>query len=90
MNHSPLFTRRTKFGAATLVAAALLGACGGLDDDDDGGNGASQTVPGSAFSSTTSFVDFIRTLAVSDTDEPLTFEGFTAPVDDTAEPTPLT
>lgn len=76
-----------RLGALVLGAAFLLAACGGLNDD---GGGTSQTVPGSAFASTTSFVDYLKTLAVNDTDEPLTFDGLTAPVDDTAEPTPLT
>ena len=90
MTYSPRSARIGKLGAATLVAAALLAACGGLNDDDGGNGGASQTVPGSAFASTASFVDYLKTLAVNDTAEPLTFDGLTAPVDDTAEPTPLT
>ena len=87
MTHSPRSIRTGKLGAATLVAAVLLAACGGLNDDD---GTSSQTVPGSAFATTASFVDYLKTLAVNDTIEPLTFDGLTAPVDDTAEPTPLT
>ena len=84
MNNSPRsFRSVVKLGAAVIVAAGLLAACGGLNDDD--GDAAAQTVPGSAFASSASFVDYLKTLAVNDTDEPLTFEGFTAPVDDTTE-----
>ena len=84
MTHSPRSIRSVvKLGAAAIVAAGLLAACGGLNDDD--GDAAAQTVPGSAFATTASFVDYLKTLAVNDTDEPLTFDGFTAPVDDTTE-----
>ena len=83
MNHSPCSIRSAvKLGAAAIVAAGLLAACGGLNDD---GDAAAQTVPGSAFATTASFVDYLKTLAVNDTDEPLTFDGFSAPVDDTTE-----
>ena len=82
--------RSARLGVLVLGAVVVLAACGGLNDDDDGGGGSSQTVPGSAFASTSSFVGYLRTLAVNDTDEPLTFEGLTAPVDDAGEPTPLT
>ena len=84
MTHSPRSIRTVvKLGAAAIVAAGLLAACGGLNDDD--GDAEAQTVPGSAFATTASFVDYLKTLAVNDTDEPLTFDGFTAPVDDTTE-----
>lgn len=75
-------------GAAGLLAATLLGACGGRDDSDD--NNAPGTVPAAAAGSSLAFTDFLRGLATSDTDEPLSLEGFTAPVDDTGEPAPVT
>ena len=87
MNQSPRKMRSVKLGAAAIFAAGLLAACGGLNDD---GDSTAQTVPGSAFASTASFIDYLKTLALNDTAEPLTFDGFTAPVDDTGEPTPLT
>ncbi|MEO6409894.1 MAG: hypothetical protein ABIO45_14225 [Burkholderiaceae bacterium] len=87
MSHPPRSNRIAKFGAVFLAAAGMLAACGGFDDD---GDSTAQTVPGSAFATSASFIDYLKTLALNDTGEPLTFDGFTAPVDDTGEPTPLT
>lgn len=82
----PTKYRRNKLGTAcapVLLAATLLVGCGGGDDDD-----SSQTrgIPGSASVSASGFTDFLRGLSSSETDEPLSLEGFTAPVDDTGEP----
>lgn len=49
------------------------------------------TVPNSAGASVSAFLDFIQSLASSDTSEPLTIgDGFETPTDDTGEPRPLT
>ena len=77
-----------RLGALVLTSAVLLVGCGG-GNDDDGSNGGT-SVPGSAFDSSGNFIDYLKTLAANDTSEPLTLEGFTAPVDDTSDATPLT
>lgn len=71
--------------AVAAVAAGMLAACGGGDDDDR----SSRTVPASAGQSSANFISFLGNLATNDTDEPLSLDGFVAPVDDTSESTPL-
>ena len=77
-----------RLGALVLTSAVLLVGCGG-GNDDDGTNGGT-SVPGSAFESSGNFLAYLKTLAANDPGEPLTLEGFTAPVDDSSEATPLT
>lgn len=77
-----------RLGALVLISAVLLVGCGG-GNDDDGSNGGT-SVPGSAFDSSGNFIDYLKKLAANDTGEPLTFEGFAAPVDDSSDATPLT
>ena len=72
--------------AAALAVGVLAGCWDGGDGDD---NTAAATVPASAGESSASFVSFLRDLPNDDSAEPLSLEGFTAPIDDTAESTPL-
>jgi len=71
-------------GLAAATVAGMLAACGGGDDDTP-----STTVPASAGASSASFVSYLRGLATNNTAEPLSLDGFVAPVDDTSESTPL-
>ena len=71
-----------------------LGLAGCWDDDDDNGGTpvvVDGEVPDRAGASSTSFIEFIQSLAGSDeTSEPLSIrESFTTPADDDGEPAPL-
>ncbi len=74
----------------TLVASLTLGlaACGGGGGDSGAAAqpAAIDSVPDSALTSSTSFVDFQKGLAASDTIEPLTLQQLLPPTDDTIEP----
>lgn len=87
MNTLASVRRHARLGFAAACAAALLAGCWGGDDND--GGTATTAVPGSAFASSDSFISYLRGLALNDTDEPLSLDGMTPPVDDTSEPTPL-
>ena len=80
---------------ASLVAALSIAGCGGDDNDSPvvvappPSSGAG-SVPDSAGASVAAFLDFIQSLASSDTAEPLTIgDGFVTPTDDTGDPRPL-
>lgn len=72
--------------AATLVAASLVGACGG----DPARPAVTEQVPASASESVDGFIAYLKELVVAsaDTLEPVDTTGVTPPVDDTREPDP--
>jgi hypothetical protein len=92
MTYSMRLKRAGALGATLLAVAALGGCFGGGDDDDDDDGGTppvTDTVPGSAGATVTSFIDYLKGLAVSDTTEPLLLTDFTAPTSETDEPVGL-
>lgn len=70
--------------AVALLAAAVLAACGG--GGSSGNTEAGDKVPASATASTTAFVQFMASLAPSETAEPLDINDATPPTSDTDEP----
>ena len=89
--------RLNKFLLTTgLVVTFFMAGCGGDGDNtSEVGNpppsSGPGSVPSSAGASVPAFLDFIQSLASSDTSEPLTIgDGFETPTDDTGEPRPLT
>ena len=87
--------RKLRMAAAVAVAGAAvaLAGCGGwFGNDDNGPEPATTEVPDSAGSSSAAFVTFLQTFVAGDeSSEPLTIkDSFTAPADETSEPTPLT
>lgn len=88
MTTSKRLKRAGAFGATLLAVAALGGCFGGGDDDDDDNDTppVTDTVPGSAGATVTSFIDFLKGLAVSDTTEPLLLTDFVPPTSETDEP----
>ncbi|MBA2412170.1 MAG: hypothetical protein H0V63_05005 [Burkholderiaceae bacterium] len=77
---------------AAIALAAGLTACGSSDDGDGGGAPPpappSTEVPASA-STVAGFFAFLLSLASSETSEPIAVGTFTAPTDDTGEPSTL-
>ena len=80
-----------------LALSALLVGCGSGGGDDDRNNNpmppptSSTDVPASALESTSGLVAFVRELIgqTSDTSEPVRIGDVKLPVDDTAEPVPV-
>ncbi|MEO5843658.1 MAG: hypothetical protein ABIQ33_02340 [Caldimonas sp.] len=72
---------------APLLAALLLGACGG----DYSPPPATSEVPASASQSPAGFIAYLQLLvaSVADTLEPVDTSAVVAPADDTGEPTPI-
>lgn len=77
---------RLALGAAVLLMAASLAACGGDDYSNAPGAGA---IPSSAGTSTSGLMNFMQGMSPSDNAEPLALDGFLPPTDDHAEPFPL-
>ena len=81
--------------AAGLASAFCLSGCGGDDNDtpvvvNPPPSSGAGSVPDSAGASVSAFLDFIQSLASSDTAEPLTIgDTFVTPTDDTGDPRPL-
>lgn len=73
---------------AALVAASVLGACGG-GDDTPAPPPATSEVPASASQSPASFVAYLQLLVASMADmlEPVDTSAVVPPADDTGEPT---
>jgi len=71
---------------AALVAASVLGACGGGDDHP--APPATAQVPAAASQSVDGFIGYLRDLVASMADmlEPVDTSAVTPPTDDTAEP----
>ena len=71
---------------AAVIAASVLGACGG--GGDDGSPAATAQVPAGASQSVNGFVGYLRDLVASMVDmlEPVDTSAVTPPTDDTAEP----
>lgn len=69
---------------ASLLVAALMGACGG----GDGPPPATEKVPASAGASVNGFIDYLRELVASmdDTLEPVDVTSLTPPLDNVGEP----
>jgi len=74
---------------ASLVVAALLGACGGGDGDAPATPPATSEVPASASQSPAGFIAYLQLLVASMADllEPVDTSAVVPPADDTGEPT---
>ncbi|MDQ6638692.1 MAG: hypothetical protein M3Z15_03385 [Pseudomonadota bacterium] len=74
---------------ASLLAAAVLGACGGGDDNTPATPAATAEVPASASQSAGGFIAYLQLLVASMADmlEPVDTSAVVPPADDSAEPT---
>ena len=71
-----------------LAAASVLAACGGGSNEEAtaAAEDATGRVPAGATSSIEAFVGFVGSQAATDQAEPLSLQGTTPPISDTAEP----
>ena len=85
---------RTKYKLGFPLAASIalgLSACGGGGGDTPSALAASaDSVPTSAGASARAFSDYLKAMTPSDSTEPLLTQGFVPPIDDKAEPLPIT
>lgn len=79
---------RLPLTALALATAALVGGCWDSNDEEQPTPPITQ-VPASAGASIAAFTSFLQALISDETSEPLSVEGFVAPVDEVSEVLPV-